>query len=355
MTATQIAMPIGSYQPRSKLSTSLGFGLLLARLFLAPPVLGAQEQPPPERLGNAEGVGAQPIFFSETKLVTLPFTFRPSMVHKHLKLRNAPELGVEDIEIFDNGVPQKVAVLERTGKEGALPPTDVILLFDSGRDFRPYINPRVVNFHVFEELENVRFSIYGFSDSAYRLARPTADMAQLTAAMAHLSRIPFVPSTVKDSIVQTIQDAVTIPGSRPRMLVIFSDFPTNCHMPAGVPPGKPSQHSWDDVEGLAKYHDIALFPVVVSSRWLLDFSGLGEATGGRTFPGYAVEDNILQEVLKYFKTQKRSEYLAGFYPGAPTETDGELHKIRVRLKGDLGEITGGVRSAAYYQGHDGQR
>ena len=68
-----------------------------------------------------------------------------------------------------------------------------------------------------------------------------------------------------------------------------------------------------------------------------------------------MEDNILQEVLKYFRTQKRSEYLAGFYPGASPETDGELHKIVVRLKRDLGEISGGVRTAAYYQGHGGQR
>jgi len=200
-------------------------------------------------------------------------------------------------------------------------------------------------------LENVRFSIYGFSDSAYRLARPTADMAVLAAAMAHLSRIPFVPSIVRDAVVQTIQDAVTIPGSRPRMLVVFSNFTVNCRMPSA----KPSQHSWDEVEGLAKHYDIALFPVVVSPRRLLAFAGLGEDTGGKTLPGYAMEDNILQEVLKYFKTQKTSEYLAGFYPGASLATDGELHKIVVRLKGNLGEISGGARTAAYYQGHGGQR
>jgi hypothetical protein len=352
VTAPHTAMTTGSYHLRRRqLSISLGLGILLARLGLAPPVLSAQDQPPPERLSDAEGVSAQPIFFSQTKLVTLAFTFRPSKEHKHLKSRNAPELGVEDIEILDNGVSQRVAVLERTGKEGTRPPTDVILLFDAGRDFRPYINPRVVNFHVFEELENVRFSIYGFSDSAYRLSGPTADMAQLTAAMANLSRLPFVPSIVRDAIVQTIQDAVTISGSRPRMLVVFSNFTTNCQMP----PAKPSQHSWDEVEGLARYYDIALFPVVVSPRRLLAFSGLGEATGGKTLPGYAVEDSILQEVLKYFRTQKRSEYLAGFYPGAALGTDGELHKIVVRLKGNLGEISGGVRSAAYYQGHSGQR
>jgi hypothetical protein len=135
------------------------------------------------------------------------------------------------------------------------------------------------------------------------------------------------------------------------MLVVFSNFTSNCKLQAA----KPSQHSWDEVEGLAKYYDIELFPVVVSPRRLLAFAGLGEDTGGRTFPGYAVEENILQEVLKYFRAQKRSEYLAGFYPGASLETDGELHKIVVRLKGNLGEISGGARTAAYYKGRGGQR
>ena len=120
MTAPHTSMTISSYHLRGcQLSTSLGLGILLARLCLAPPVLSAQDQPLPERLSDAEGVGAQPIFFSETKLMTLAFTFRPSKEHKHLKSRDAPELGVEDIEILDNGVPQKVAVLERTGTEGA--------------------------------------------------------------------------------------------------------------------------------------------------------------------------------------------------------------------------------------------
>jgi hypothetical protein len=270
-----------------------------------------------------------------------------------LKTRNAPELGAEDIEILDNGVPQRVAVLERTGAEGARLLTDVILLFDYGKDFRYYMNPRVVNLHVFDELENVRFSIYGFSDSAYRLVQPTRDMAQLTAAMANLSRIPFVAGIAPDAIVQTIQDAVKIPGSRPRMLVVFSGFTVDCQMPHKGP-----QHGYEEVNELAKDYEIALFPVVVQPRRSLNLSyfvGIGGATGGKEFPVYAVTEGILQEVLKYFRTQSRSEYLAGFYPGAFSNTGGELHKIEVRLKSDIGEISGGVRTATYYKGDSGER
>jgi hypothetical protein len=296
---------------------------------------------------------SQRIFPAEKKLVTLTFTFHPSAEPKRLKTRYAPDLQAEDIELLDNGIPQPVAVFERTGTEGTHPPIDVILLFDSGRDSRPYMNPRVVNSHVFEELENVRFSIYGFSDATYRLASPTGDMAQLSAAMANLSRVPFVASVAPDAIIQTIQDAVTIPASRPRMLVVFSGFTINGQFQP--PHGKP-QHSYDEAEGLAKYYDIALFPVVVLPRlpvgWAR-FAKFGEATGGKQFSVYSVPEGILQEVLEYYKTQARSEYVAGFYPSGSANTAEEPHKIEVRLKSNLGEITGGVRMTEYRNGDSG--
>ena len=349
MTVPDATTTIGLDHSRGRhLLAVMGLATLLARLCLglAPALLGAQGQPLPERLGDAEGMSAEPVFFSETKLVTLAFTFRPRAKCNRLKIRNAPELGVEDIEILDNGAPQRVAVLSRTEAEGVRTPIDVILLFDCGRDFRPYINPRVVNWKVFEELENVRFSIYGFSDSAYRLVRPTENLAQLTGAMANLSRLPFVPSAKSDAIFQTIQDAVTIPGSRPRMLVVFSNFTRNCNLQLA----KPDQHSWEEAVGIARHYDIALFPVVVSPRRLLALNGVGESTGGKTLPGYAMTENILEQVLKYYRTQTRSEFVAGFYPCASSKTDGELHRIVVRLKSEIGEISGGVRTAAYYRG-----
>lgn len=306
----------------------------------------------------------QPTFLTETKLATVTFTFRPFAKPTHLKTRNAPELGAQDIEIFDNGVPQRVAVLERTGMVGASVPADVILLFDYGWRIRPYIDPRHIDLHFIDELENVRISIYGYSDFVYRLIRPTRNMAQLTAAMVNLSRIPNVPSTAPDVILQTIQDAVTIPGSRPRMMIIYSGA-TEC---AGQVPRENAK-----VVELAKEYDIALFPVAiqpqrppapqasVGGREALrdpfptspDFSvvglflDIGPATGGKGFARYAMPQAVFQEVFKYVRSQAKSEYAAGFYPGAMSNGEGVSHKIEVRLKRHIGEISGGVRTAVY--------
>ena len=350
---------------RRQLPASLGLGVLLAGFCLAQPVGRSQKQAPPERLNDTEGVTARPTFLTETKLVTVTFTFRPSAKSTRLKTRNAPELGAEDIEILDNGVPQRLAVLERTGMVGASLPTDVILLFDYGRRLRQYIDPRRVNLHFIDELESVRISIYGFSDFTYRLIRPTRDMAQLTAAIANLSRIPNVASTSADAILQTIQDSVTISGSRPRMMIIYSGAAERvCQMP---------RNDYEKVVELAEGYDIALFPVAiqpqipsvrsasVDGRTALrdpfprspDFSAvgpflnIGPATGGKGFARYAVPQTVFQEVFKYVRSQARSEYIAGFYRGAPSSAGGASHRIEVRLKSNIGEVSGGVRTAVY--------
>jgi len=46
------------------------FLTVLAQFCLAPSVLSAQDQPSLERLSDAESMRAQPIFLSETELVT---------------------------------------------------------------------------------------------------------------------------------------------------------------------------------------------------------------------------------------------------------------------------------------------
>ena len=359
-------MTIGSYPlRRRRLSTSLGLGILLAQFCVAPPIRGAQQQPQPEQLSSSEGMTPPPTFLTETKLVTVNFAFHPSAKHRRLKMRNAPELGADDIEILDNGVPQRVAVLERTGMEGGRLPTDVILLFDSGRRFRQYIDPRRVNLHFIDELESVRISIYGFSDFTYRLIRPTRDMAQLTAAIANLSRIPNVASTSADAILQTIQDSVTISGSRPRMMIIYSGAVEGaCQMP---------RNDYEKVVELAKGYDIALFPVAIQPqrpsfppasvdgrkairdplpespgmnpvRFFLD---IGPATGGKGFFRYAMPETVFREVFQYVRSQARSEYSAGFYPGVLSKAGRVSHRIEARRKSNIGEISGGVRTATY--------
>jgi hypothetical protein len=344
------------------------FLTVLAQFCLAAPALCAQELQQPDRVNVPKGGPARPTFLTQTKLVTVTFTFRPSARQKRLLTRNGLELASDDIEILDNGVPRRVAVLERTASSEATLPTDVVVLFDYTKRFRQYIDRRVINLHFLDELESVRLAIYGFSDHTYRLIRPSRDPVRLTAAMATLSRIPIALHTDENPILQTLQDAITTPGSRPRMMIIFSGAVERpCQLP---------RNEYDRAIDLAKEYDIALFPVAVEPQtppvqspsvpgqrgaWdpvprlpralnfapVAPFLSIGPATGGKGFARYAMPKTVLEEVLKYVRSQARSELVAGFYLDGSSGSDKAPHRIEVRLKRDIGELTGGVRETNY--------
>jgi hypothetical protein len=342
------------------------FLAVLAQFCLAAPALCAQELQPPDRVNVPKGGSARPTFLTQTKLVTVTFTFRPSARQKRLMTRrNGLEFDPDDIEILDNGVPQRLAVLQRTGMPEATLPTDVILLFDCSRRFKPYIDPHGMDFHFLDELENVRLSIYGFGDALHRLVRPTRDAAALAAGMKDLLRIPNYGATDGTPIVQTMEDAVTIPGSRPRMLIVYSGAVSHASQ-------TPSD-DYAEVVRLAREYDIAVFPVAVQPQTpsvqpasvsgpdairnpipptrsfapLTRFLRIGPGTNGKAFTRFASPQKILDDVFKYVRSRARSEYSAGFYLGALSESGKVPHRIEVRLKRNIGEITGGVRETNY--------
>jgi hypothetical protein len=341
------------------------FSTVLAQFCLASPALCAQELQPPDRVNGPEGGLARPTFLTQTKLVTVTFTFRPSARQKRLLTRNGVELGTDDIEILDNGVAQRIAVLQRAGTPEATLPTDVILLFDCSRRFKPHIDPYGIDFRFLDELEDVRLSIYGFGDSLHRLIRPSRNTAFLAAAMTNLFRIPNYGDTDVNPIVQTIEGAVAIPGSRPRMMIIYSGAVSlACQMP---------RNDYAEAVKLAREYDIALFPVAVQPqtpavqpasvpgpeairnpvpptrgfRPVSGFLKIGPATGGKAFSRFATPKSILDEVFKYVRSQARGEYTVGFYLGAFSKSGKVPHRIEVRLKRDIGELTGGVRETNY--------
>jgi hypothetical protein len=346
-------------------SAALSAVFCVSQLCLTPSIRAAQEPPPPNRVDVPQGRISRPTFLTQTKLVTVTFTFRPSAKQTRLMARNGLELAPDDIEILDNGVPRPVAVLQRAGTPEATLPTDVILLFDCSRRFRPHIDPQGVDFGFLDEIEDVRLSIYGFGDSLHRLIRPSRNTALLAAAMKDLFRIPNYGATDVNPIVQTIEDAVTIPGSRPRMLIIYTGAVSlSCQMP---------RNDYDEAVKLAREYDIALFPVAVQPQTpsvqpasvsgpdairnpippargfhpVGGFLKIGPATGGKAFMRFATPKNVLDDVFNYVRSRARSEYSAGFYLGALSESGKAPHRIEVRLKRNIGELTGGVRETNY--------
>jgi VWFA-related protein len=295
-------------------------------------------------------------FRVQTKLTLSTFEFHPARHHRLADLR------AEDITVLDNGIPQKVIVFEGARTVHGKVPTDVILLFDCSAQFRHIIDPGVLGPHVLDELENVRITIYGFSDSTYRLIKPTADSVELNKAMKRLIDLPGVAPKAINPIIQTMDDAVSIPGSRPRIMLIFSGGNGRaCKMP---------RDNYKQTVARAIAYHIALFPVAiqpqqgavdasVSGRKAIRtpvpsspgigavqrFLDIGKATGGEGIFRYATPMSIISEAIGQVASQSESEYTVGFYPDLNKQG---THQIKVVLKRrDVGKLTGGGRTVVY--------
>lgn len=281
-------------------------------------------QQPVVRLDHTEA--DTPTYQSRTELAAISFRFLPE---RH---RRPGPLQPEDVEILEDGVPQRVALLEGGDIPQPRISVDVILLFDCTPSFRPYINLNMLQPGLLDELENARISIYGFSDFVYRLIKPSGNMEDLQKAMNEIPLIPAVRIGPGDPIRETMHAAVQVPGSHPRILVIFTGPQTGvCQRLLRVS---------EETVRVAKELGIALYPVAVipqspgtadasvsgrrafrepvpksnSFASARSFLALGEATGGRGFARLAMPSAIVSEVTRQIRLQTKGEYSAGYYP-----------------------------------------
>jgi len=307
------------------------------------------------RLDRSDIGNPATLFKAQANLAVISFSF---LAAKHVR---SGALGPEDIEILEDGVPRTVALLEGGASLRTIP-SDVILLFDSTPRFRPYLNADMLKPSLLDELENVRISIYGFADSVYRLIKPSRNMEEIQKAMRALLSIPAGASAI-DPVIQTMRDATSDPGGRPRMMILFSGAADlSCQIPIA------SQETIRSARELG----IALYPVAVQPQpgGIVDssisgheairhpvppsrsfaptkrFLDLGPATGGKSFARFTTPGDILQEVFQHVSAQSRGEYTAGFYLTA--SQDPKSHSVQVVLKDKRqGDILGGARTLVH--------
>ncbi|HEV1288195.1 MAG TPA: hypothetical protein VNU44_22920 [Bryobacteraceae bacterium] len=122
-----------------------------------------------------------PVFHSDTSLALVRF----QVVHDNTYVLN---LKPEDIQLLEDGKPQKFTVFENGRVGGRTNIVDLVLLFDiSGSVLHAgLLNPLVFKDSVLDGLPNVRLAVYGFSDDLRRYCPPTRDMAVLGAAFHSL-------------------------------------------------------------------------------------------------------------------------------------------------------------------------
>jgi len=298
-------------------------------ILFAQSVLCGQSAPP---------ASAAPIFRSDSALALI--RFQAVSQDGYLLDLNAAE-----IELQEDGVPQKIALFEG-GNSLRTSLTEVHLLFDCSNSVQtagPF-NPKAFDSYILDRFQNASIAIWGFNSKLRNFTDPTRNSASLNRAMEAIRHMKEGNTPIYASIGKVIDRLTKAKTEAVRMIVPVSD---------GLPFGDGGTH--ESAARAAKRAGIALYPALIYSLRLrgtgsagawqeqLEFMGTAAQTGGRAFEFSGIDaDDLMDRILQGIATEIRTEYVAGYYP-ASTGTP-RLHKVQVVLK-DMarGRIVGGAR------------
>jgi len=358
----------------------LGFALwavTAAAACLAQAAPGGGQQPP---------APASPEFVlrTETQLVLVPF-------HVVRQGKYVEGLQARDIRLLEDGVEQKVAVFEgppstRTSRSI---PVEVILLLDVSLSV---MNTNLLNGLALKEAlldglgGNVGVSVYAFARRLKRFTFPTRDVAKLSAALASAYEFSHSGTRLYEAVIETCRDAARR-GAATRLMVILSDsFSTS-----DTPPER--------AVAAARQFGVTLYPVVLGHERvvqqalraegraggrgpmdvpdrargnrrrgdsagrrrdlpgrpdrqvqardrearMLEFAGMGEATGGRSFDPRSVNSAVMRAILQSIVAQVQAEYVVGYYPAVSEKPPAPRQVQVMLLDNKTGKLYGGRR------------
>jgi VWFA-related protein len=287
--------------------------------------------------------------------------------------RFSDRLRPEDIQLLEDGKPQKLALFEgpRTGHKT---PVEILLLFDVSLSVmnNDLLNPFTIKETLVDGLGNhVSVAVYAFGGKWKRFTTPTRDFPTLRKAVEEAFDFTNAGTPLYESIIRTARDAVESGSNATRLMVIFSDGFATTKMPP------------QEAAKAALSYDIPLYPVVLGhqrvvqqamggggggpfgaaapnpnaihrqmiahdkEQQMLEFAELGEMTGGRSFDPPVVNPVIVREVLQWVATQVQFQYVAGYYV-PPSSQDKRPHKVEVKLLDKkLGKLRGGSRAVIH--------
>jgi Ca-activated chloride channel family protein len=342
-------MNSGGEVPRKKVPFSV---ILLCPLL----VIAQSVSPFPERMRSGD---EQPTAFrADSTLALVPFQVIAKGEGPVANLQK------EEVELREDGVPQKIVLFEGGRFYPRISKTEVHLLFDCSGSVRNAraLNPKVFRSTLLDEFPNVKLAIWGFSgDTLSRFTSPTRDPAILSGATEKVRRMPADFTPLYRSLRAVAQELEAAPGDAVRIIVVISD---------GI--ATPELAKADDAVAAARAGGIPVFPVLVnahpsqgvglvavgrlvtaagavSSIEILQsaFTALGGATGGRAFefkgrgPG-----DLVHRILTHIAGEIRDEYVAGYNPthnGQHTK-----HRVEIVLKNaNRGNLVGGIRDVEY--------
>ncbi len=314
-------------------------------------------------------------FRSETRLALVGF-------HAVQKNRYVDNLTADDVQLLEDGKPQKIAVFEGPGTGGRRTvPVEVILLFDVSMSVmnENLLDPLVLKQGLLDGIgPEARISMYAFAQRMQRFCPPTRDLEQMKTAFDQILHFAHLGTRIYEAIMFAAHDSAKAGGNVTRLMLIFSD---------GEPTTKTKP---EEAVKVANAEGIQLYPVVLGhervkqilsrasggggaggmggrgnagnpnanapnnaqirardmEQEMFEFASIGEATGGRSFDPPTVSATIIRTILAGLVDQVRSQYVMGYEPGAAG--DGKAHKVQVRLVAkDKGKLRGGVRTVTH--------
>jgi VWFA-related protein len=336
----------------------------------------AQPPPPPAPVPDD-----LPVFRTETALATVRF-------HVVNRKQYVVDLKPGQIELLEDGKPQRIALFEGGVTQARKMPVEIVLVFDTSGSVMQegLLDPVTFKQELLDAIPNAWLSVYRFETRMRRLAQRTRNPEELRKAFAALDkRAPgglvlkldqhanekdrkrgIGGSPIFEAAMESARDATSGPGEISRLLLIFSDgFATSGTKPQtagryiqdrGVPVYPVVLGHQKIVErlqrGIQQQNSDPRAPRPASrdmqraeeqQREIEEFASLAEMTGGRAFsPRFFTQDTI-RNILRFMVGQVRNEYVVGYYP-ATSAGGKKTHKLTVRLKSkETGKLLGGTR------------
>ena len=353
----------------------LGFTLLLLGSMTAQ----FAQQPPPA--SPAPAVETTPAFRPETNLVTVHFQYKQ-------KKGSTLDLRPEDLELREDGAPQKISLLQGGRANPQTAPIEVNLLFDLRRAPEQVVPPwmRYARFDLaaIDDGQRVSVAMWTVGNGVRRLCGPTRDATQLNRAMDGVIQVwgnsAYNDTTLLEAIGAVIQQSAQGRRGVTRILVVLTDEEIF------------HQYGGPEAVSAAQENRVTIYPIIVGGLAELPYSAEGPGTysaaksiGASEGVGYKIGDEILKRrdaenvgnlakrreasirlndglswlakatngqmwdinsvnlsalwdmILQRLAEQIRGDYVAGYYPSAAGVS--KLREVQLSLKrGVSGEI-----------------
>ncbi len=292
------------------------------------------------------------------------------------KKGQSSDLGTGDIELREDGVPQKIALFQGGAQNPQTVPVEVNLLFDRFRRSDFTAGPRWLREQTFDlspidDRQRVSVAVWALAENLIRLTPPTRDSRALNQAMDGLWNV-WADQSVKPPLLKSIaalartaaqgrtnvarilvvvspggcvpEDKEAVKAAEQSGISVFPVLLQNFNRPAQAPV------NFDKIatDGLKSGDDYANWTQCLDDRG--DSRGLEaitKSTGGRLLRlNYLSSGSVFQQILKWLGDQIRFDYIAGFYPAAAGEQ--KPHSIRIVLRDPKrGQITGGAQTIVH--------